>query len=254
MKSLTGLMLLASIFGYFSVAGEIKGATAEVIGVWLFDEGNGNTVKDVSGNGHHGEIIGEVAWADGKFESALEFDGGHVRVPHEDVMNLRQWTMTAWVKVPKIVEPYQVIVGKETWPNRNYTMWIRPGVMTFGFTLPAGAQDLQVASKIVTDNKWHFVAGVYDEKHLIPYVDGEQFNPRGAAGKPATSNAPLIIGAQGPDGKNGPLKGIIDEVAVYNTALDEDELEEVMEGLTKQFQAVEAAGKLTVTWGHLKER
>ena len=68
MKSLTGLMLLVSIFGYFSVAGELKGATAEVIGVWLFDEGNGNIVKDVSGNGHHGEIIGEVAWADGKFE------------------------------------------------------------------------------------------------------------------------------------------------------------------------------------------
>ncbi|MYC75821.1 hypothetical protein F4X10_08670 [Candidatus Poribacteria bacterium] len=40
----------------------------------------------------------------------------------------------------------------------------------------------------------------------------------------------------------------------HNTALDEDELAEVMEGLTKQFQAVEAIGKLTVTWGYLKER
>ena len=253
MKSLIGLMLSVSIFCYFSVAGELKSASAEVVGVWLFDEGNGKTVKDASRNGHDGEIIGEVAWVDGKFESALKFDGGHVLVPHEDVMNLRQWTMTAWIKVPKIVEPYQVILGKEAWPNRNYTMWIRPGVMTFGFTLPAGAQDLQVGSKVVTDDKWHFVAGVYDEKNLIPYVDGEQFNPRGAAGKPATSNAPLIIGAQGPDGRNGPLKGIIDEVAVYDTALDEDELAEVMESLTKQFQSVEATGKLTVTWGHLKE-
>ena len=168
------------------------------IGVWLFDEGNGKVVKDLSGNGHHGEIIGEVAWADGKFETALEFDGGHVSVPHEDIMNLRQWTMTAWIKVPKVVDPYQIILGKERWPNRNYTMWIRPGVMTFGFTLPNGAQDLQVGSKEVTDGKWHFVAGVYDEKNLTPYVDGVQFNPRGAAGKPATSNAPLIIGAQGP--------------------------------------------------------
>ena len=61
MKSLTGLMLLVSIFWYFSVAGELKSAPAEAIGVWLFDEGNGNTVKDTSGNGHHGEIIGEVA-------------------------------------------------------------------------------------------------------------------------------------------------------------------------------------------------
>lgn len=253
MKRLTVLMLLVSIFFYFGVAGELQNTIAEAIGVWLFDEGNGNKVKDASGNGHDGEIIGEVEWVDGKFEKALQFDGGHVQVPHEDVMNLRQWTMTAWIKVPKIVDPYQVIVGKETWPNRNYTMWIRPGVMTFGFTLPGGAQDLQVGSKVVTDNQWHFVAGVYDEKNLTPYVDGERFNPRGAAGKPATSGAPLIIGAQGPNGKNGPLKGIIDEVAVYNTALDEDEITEVMEGLTKQFQAVEAVGKLAVTWGSIKE-
>ena len=249
MKRLTVLMLLLSTFYYF----KISSVSAEAIGVWLFDEGGGKIVKDVSGNGHHGEIVGEVEWSAGKFESALEFDGGHVLVPHADVMNLRQWTMTAWIKVPEIVNPYQVIVGKEAWPDRNYTMWIRPGVMTFGFTLPGGAQDLQVGSKEVTDNAWHFVAGVYDEKNLIPYVDDEQFNPRGAAGKPATNNAPLIIGAQGPAGKSGPLKGIIDEVAVYNTALDEDEIAEVMEGLTKQFHAVEAAEKLAVTWGHLKD-
>ncbi|MDE0686260.1 MAG: LamG domain-containing protein, partial [Candidatus Poribacteria bacterium] len=105
----------------------------------------------------------------------------------------------------------------------------------------------------VSDGKWHFVAGGYDEKNLIPYVDGEQFNPRGAAGKPATNNAPFIIGAQGPDGKNGPLRGVIDEVAVYNIALDEDEITEVMEGLAKQFQAVEASEKLAVTWGYLKD-
>ena len=176
-------MLFMSTFCYFG----ITSASADAIGVWLFDEGVGEIIKDVSGNGHHGEIVGEVARAAGKFEGALEFDGGHVLVPHADVMNLRQWTMTAWIKVPKIVDPYQVILGKEAWPDRNYTMWIRPGVMTFGFTLPGGAQDLQVGSKVVTDNQWHFVAGVYDEKNLIPYVDGERFNPRGAAGKPATA-------------------------------------------------------------------
>ena len=71
MKRLTVLMLLLSIFCYF----RITSANADPIGVWLFDEGNGKIVKDVSGNEHHGEIVGEVAWANGKFESALEGDG-----------------------------------------------------------------------------------------------------------------------------------------------------------------------------------
>ena len=78
MKKLTVSTLLTSIFCLFW----ISNASADAIGVWLFDEGNGKIVKDLSGNGHHGEIIGEVAWADGKFETALEFDGGHVSVPH----------------------------------------------------------------------------------------------------------------------------------------------------------------------------
>ena len=72
MKRLTVLMLLLSIFCYF----KISSVSAEAIGVWLFDEGDGKIVKDVSGNEHHGEIVGEVAWAGGKFGTALEFDGG----------------------------------------------------------------------------------------------------------------------------------------------------------------------------------
>ncbi len=246
------LIVLICVTSFFMVPG--NSAPAAPVGVWLFDAGAGDIVKDFSGNGHDGEVVGAVEWADGKFASALEFDGGHVSIPHTDSMTLTTWTMTAWIKVPDIVDPYQVILGKEAWPDRNYTMWIRPDVMTFGFTLPGGAQDLQVGSTTVTDDKWHFVAGVYDGERLIPYVDGVQFNPRNAAGTPAMSNATLIIGAQGPDGRNGPLKGRIDAVALYDTALDEDELLDVMENLTEQFQAVDTTGKLTLTWGHLKKR
>jgi hypothetical protein len=228
-----------------------KATHAEVVGIWLFDEGKGKTIKDASGNGHDGEIIGAVEWAAGKFESALKFDGGNVSVPHADNMNLVEFTITAWIKVPKIVDPYQMIAGKEAWPNRNYSMWIRPGVMTFGFTTPNAAQDLQVGSKEVTDDQWHFVAGTYDQKNLTPYVDGELLNPRGTAGKPATNTAPFMIGAQ-PPGGGGPLKGLIDEVAVYNTALSEKEIKSVMEGLAKMFQTVNSNGKLAATWAKIK--
>ena len=224
---------------------------AEVVGVWLFDEGGGKIVKDTSDNGYDGEIVGKVKWSNGKFGSALEFDGGHVKIPHQDGMDLLEFTITAWIKVPGVVDPYQMIVGKEAWPDRNYSMWIRPGVMTFGFTLPGAAQDIQVGSKEVTDGQWHFVAGTYNQKSLTPYVDGEQINPRGAAGKPATNKAPFMIGAQPPNG-GGPLKGIIDEVAVYDTALDKKEIESIMEGLAEKFHAVDPSRKLATTWAKLK--
>ena len=52
-------MLLTSVaMGY----AEIDLGT--LAGVWLFDEGGGNTVKDHSGNGNDGTIEGDPKWVD----------------------------------------------------------------------------------------------------------------------------------------------------------------------------------------------
>lgn len=247
LTAISSLLMICGVMN-FAIPNTTK---AEMVGLWLFDEGNGKVVKDASGNGNDGEIVGKVEWVNGKFDSALEFDGGHVQVPHQDNLNLEQFTITAWVNVPAVVDPYQMIVGKEAWPDRNYAMWIRPGVMTFGFTTPGAVQDIQVGSKEVADGQWHFVAGTYDKKNLTPYVDGVAMNPRGAAEKPATNPAMLMIGAQPPNG-GGPLKGQIDEVAIYNTALNEKEISKIMEGLANQFQAVDPSGKLATTWAKIR--
>ena len=47
----------------------------KVEAIWLFDEGKGETVEDSSGNGHDGEIRGEMKYVEGKFGTALEFGG-----------------------------------------------------------------------------------------------------------------------------------------------------------------------------------
>ena len=50
-------------------------ARAETIALWLCDEGGGITLKDSSGNGHHGTIEGDVGWVEGKYGMALELGG-----------------------------------------------------------------------------------------------------------------------------------------------------------------------------------
>jgi hypothetical protein len=42
-----------------------------IVGLWLFDEGSGNTAKDSSGNKNDGAFMGKPAWVDGKFGKAL---------------------------------------------------------------------------------------------------------------------------------------------------------------------------------------
>ncbi len=89
------LTLISSLLLIFSVFMLTipKAVHADVVGIWLFDEAKGKVVKDASGNGHDGEIVGKVDWADGKFNSGLKFDGGNVKIPHQDNMNLEQFTI-----------------------------------------------------------------------------------------------------------------------------------------------------------------
>ena len=47
---------------------------SSAMGIWLLDEGSGDTAYDSSGNDHHGTING-AQWVDGKFGGALSFDG-----------------------------------------------------------------------------------------------------------------------------------------------------------------------------------
>ena len=73
-----------------------------IVGIWLFEDGTGKTVKDLSQNGHDGEIVGNVKSTKGKFSNALEFPGSNgscVSVPHDKSLNLVAWTATAWVKM-----------------------------------------------------------------------------------------------------------------------------------------------------------
>ena len=82
MLTCVSLVVLSLVFTSISNA-EFDPKT--VVGMWLFDDGKGNTVADSSENGKDGKLVNGPKWIqNGKFGSALEFDGnkskGHVVV------------------------------------------------------------------------------------------------------------------------------------------------------------------------------
>lgn len=223
----------------------------DILGIWTMDEGNGVLVKDISGNGHDGEIVGKVKWVDGKIGKGLEFSGGYVKVPHKEDMNLETFSMTAWLNVPSVVAPYQMVMGKESWPNRNYSMWLLPDKVNVGITEPADRQ-IQSAA-VVVDGKWHHVAATYDKKFLKIFVDGELSNQTALNSKPLQCETPFMIGAQ-PPGGSGPVQGKIDEVSVFKSGLEDGDVKRIFnDGLKQLVVAVNTAGKLAVTWGKIRE-
>ena len=104
MWSVQSFILLLVVLGMCVISAGM--ASAEVVGVWLFDENKGDTVKAQNGYKHDGEFVGGVKWEKvGKFGSAVRFDGatGHIEIPDlEHTLTPKHITLMAWVKVDNV--------------------------------------------------------------------------------------------------------------------------------------------------------
>ena len=104
-----------------------------------------------------------------------------------------------------------------------------------------------IGTSIVADGNWHHLAGTWDGSTMKIYVDGKLENSVPTVGKISANEEVLCIGAA--EGQAIPLKGIIDEVKIYNKALSEGEMDELMRSV---ISAIAPADKLSTTWGAIK--
>jgi hypothetical protein len=69
-------------------------------------------------------------------------------------------------------------------------------------------------------------------------------------GDAVASDLNLLIG----DGYAGKFIGVVDEVAIFNVVLSEDDINSIMlNGLENTITAVSPSGKLATTWGGIKQ-
>jgi len=143
--------------------------------------------------------------------------------------------------------------------SRNYALWLNDATegITVQFTSGGFQQWRNVDGGNVFDDEWHHIAGTYDMEFLTGYVDGVVVAESAFADEPDVNSDPVIIGNETPMYNYAvPLNGLMDDVALFDVGLTENEIGEIMEaGLSERFgisSAVSASGKLATTWAHLK--
>lgn len=228
-------------------AGEID---ENFVGIWLFDEGDGEDVADLTDNSNDGEINGSGNWVDGKFGSAIDFDGATtVIVPNDEtLMPSEQMTVTAWVTF------HDAGIGQDTVIAR-----IEPGfsLQKFNTDIMEGWVNIggwkgirEVAGgTILEPDEWYHVAFTYDGDTLISYIDGEPDREAVIGGNIDVAEAPFTIGSY--KGEAYHWQGMIDEVSISNIARTEEEIKGMMLGF-EDFLAVSPNGKLAASWGKIK--
>ena len=198
-----------------------------------------NNVIDVSGEGHNGIIHGQPVLTQGKIGRAYNFNGVDDWIeipPHYKLQGLNQITFGGWIKLselPKVAfTPFgmDMVYRAVIFPDGSghcvisteNNQWYKTGTVA------------SWKSGVISADKWHYVNCVYNNYQVIAYVDGKQVgisDSNISRRIDATWGWPLTIGKAIGDNTNH-LKGIIDEVKIWNYALTSEQiLKEYLMGL-----------------------
>ncbi len=223
------LIYLFSFVLVLSIAGNVS---AELVGYWKFDEGSGTTAYDSSGNGLDGTLNGDPQWVEGQLGGALDFDGDDsVEIPHSPLLSITdEITITAWTNMRGNASGELAIVSKGGWAANDlpYELTETPGGVIFWQFYDDGGRD-DCAPDSPPVDEWHHIAATYDGNIFKCYIDGELADEWAYAGTMPENTASVNIGQRSRGGTY--FNGIIDEVAIYNRALREDEIPDIMLGV-----------------------
>lgn len=220
-----------------------------IVGMWLFDEGEGTIAKDSSGHNIDVSLNNGVQWVEGQFGKALGFDGiddsASAVVPDApQVASLR--TLVGWAKSNSPGIKSGVVAYGDPVLNGVFGFLHYSGIW---YSQLWGAEPaFDVPTRVRVDTLWHHHAVLYDGSNVNQFIDGELVSsePR----TPATVGTTLIMGEE--VDRNERFNGAIDEVAIFNVVLSKDDIKSIMTKGLQQSEAISLAGKLTVTWGRIK--
>lgn len=225
----------------------------DFIAYWLLDEGDGDEAEDSSGHEHHGTIT-NGNWITGEIDGGLEFDGQttFMEVQHTDEFNLGEsMTLAAWARIDSIPMQHIGIPRKETEYVLHPTDAGGDGFNLRFYVGIGGAWAAPVISNtVVSYGEWHHLAGTYDGKEVKVYIDGKLDTAQAQAGETPITQNPLRWANDCCGGRM--LEGVLDELAILRRALDEAEVQQLMEGIVEAL-SVQPMGKIAVLWGSVKE-
>lgn len=181
--------------------------------------GTADEITDSSGAGNHGRAYNQATTdAGGQIDRAGIFDGSgdYVSVSHTSSLEgSGDFTIELWIK-PVDQNTWQGLIAKG-----SYRYLFALNDSGSNYRLAYYGSGWQYANTWKPYNVWTHVAVTFDGTNSITfYVNGQPDGTRTIAGNQA-STAALLIGQWG---NNYWYEGLMDEAAVYDRALTEDEI------------------------------
>jgi len=252
---------------YVDLTGDEEG----LVGYWNFNEGEGNTVYDLSGNGNHGTING-ATWSDDvpeepiygctdplatNYNPGANVDDGSCEYPDngdyllsfngfddyvdcngDELFNFGtgDFTLEHWYKSDLTSGHFPNSISKYGGTNYYYDITINrddTGFPQFHFANGNGQDYYAIGNMRVDDNQWHYLSAVREGNLIKLYIDGLL---SGTGNIPQGANADnsgnILFGARGASNH----ENYMDDVKIYNRALS---IQEIQTNLDADLNSIE---------------
>ncbi|MBU0671102.1 hypothetical protein KKF29_02990 [Patescibacteria group bacterium] len=195
----------------------------DLVGDWHFN----NSTDDSSGWNNNGSLIGGLGYSSsGKYKEALALDGvdDYMNVPNDYSLNLvdtgsvELWFKTTadWTSSPTD----QYLIGKEG--NNGFGAYLasasgEEGKLKFFLRDGAGQAYTVTSDNRLSDTQWHHFVGIYGDKGMKIYIDGNlQTGSETYNGNWTDNVSALKIGND--------FEGQIDEVKLWSNIMSAEEV------------------------------
>ncbi|MFH1856653.1 MAG: LamG domain-containing protein, partial [Candidatus Omnitrophota bacterium] len=193
-------------------------------GSWYFNENSGIIANDASLNNNHG-IINGAGWTGGISGSALLFDGNdYVEIADAANLNLANAiTLEAWINIPEYPAVCADIISKYNGGVAgSYLLSLAPDGRIY-FSVESTWSSI-TSNQTISLNDWHYVTVVFDGETKFIYIDG-QLDVQNIGGGLINHATPVLIGARFINSTPAYyFNGTIDEVSIYDVALNAGEI------------------------------
>jgi hypothetical protein len=213
---------------------------------WAFDEGAGDVVGDISGNGRDGIFVnGDPAWVEGVSGTAVELVGPTlIETPPLD-LELTEATMAGWIK-PNGPQPDWSSIIMQRDPG------LATGFNVLGYQLAYHWNDTSSSwsfrgGDMIAEDDWTFAAVTIESDKATFYVNGEAGSVNEITHEPCLWNSNVYLGGDGTAGwVSRRMNGALDDVVIYDRALSAGEIR-YLAGI-REFKY--DGGELDDTWDH----
>ena len=214
---------------------ETPGVDFGLVAHWKFDETNGTTLHDSSGNDVNGTLVGfDGGWSPGRSGGALRFDGVNDHVSFEGINkldNIRPFSFSGWIKLDDNGSGYIIAKrssGSGYWRFGSYDSmaWlVRQG--------STGTPSLTYNHR-PQDYSWEHIAltwaGFFGNNYMKLYHNGQlatNVTKQGGSGSLISDAGNYLTLGNRPQNNSSYFKGWMDDFRLWNRVITAEEVDSI---------------------------